>query len=156
METTNKETIAILNDLIKINNDRTEGYQKAIEELKDDPSDLKALFHQYASESASNAVKLESIVTQLGGEAADGTMLSGKIYRAWMDVKSAFSGHDQLSELRACEFGEDAALKAYKAALEADSDISDDIFEIIQDQQAVIKDAHDTIKARRDLLAAAK
>lgn len=35
METT-KETIEILQDLIRINNDRITGYERAIEELKDE------------------------------------------------------------------------------------------------------------------------
>ena len=34
----------LLNDLIMINNDRMVGYQKAMEELKSEDSDLKLLF----------------------------------------------------------------------------------------------------------------
>ena len=37
---------SILNDLIRINNDRVVGYEKAIEELKDDDTDLKTLFQR--------------------------------------------------------------------------------------------------------------
>ena len=40
-----------LNDLIQINNDRVAGYEKAIEELQPEDSDLKALFVKMIGES---------------------------------------------------------------------------------------------------------
>ena len=49
MATTNQELANVLDDLIEINNDRIEGYEKAIKET-DDP-DLKALFIDMASRS---------------------------------------------------------------------------------------------------------
>ena len=36
----------------------------------------------------------------------------GKIYSAWMDVKSAFTCKNRVSILASCEFGEDQAQKA--------------------------------------------
>ena len=42
--TTTNETIEVLNDLVAINNDRIEGYEKAIQEAKESDSDLKSLF----------------------------------------------------------------------------------------------------------------
>ena len=47
--------------------------------------------------------------------------ISGKIYRTWMDVKAAFARKERLSVLEACEFGEDAAQRAYEAALASDA-----------------------------------
>ena len=46
-----EKQIGIVNDLIRINNDRVEGYEKAIDELKDEDADLKTLFSRYVSES---------------------------------------------------------------------------------------------------------
>src|SRR5688572_26231316 len=98
----------ILNDLIRINHDRVVGYEKAIEELKPEDADLKALFQRYITESRQYAQELTQEVTRLGGNPADGTTNSGKIYRVWMDLKSAISGKDRKTILDNCEFGEDA------------------------------------------------
>jgi len=54
----------------------------------------------------------------MGGTLAQGTTASGKIYRAWMDVKAVFTGHDRETILSNCEAGEDAAQRAYTSALE--------------------------------------
>ncbi len=40
------ESAEILNDLVKINNDRIEGYEKAIANLNDEDQDLKSLFYR--------------------------------------------------------------------------------------------------------------
>ena len=37
----------VLNDLVKINNDRVEGYKKAIENLEADDADLKIVFQEF-------------------------------------------------------------------------------------------------------------
>ena len=148
MET--KETTAILNDLIQINNDRIEGYERAIKELKDNDHDLKALFVQMIGESHQYKLALASEVAASGEDIDTGTTNSGKIYRVWMDVKSAFTGNDRKSILANCEFGEDAAQKAYKLALE-DDDVPAFINSLIADQKESLKLSHDRIKELRDL-----
>ena len=61
---------SLLNDLIRINNDRIVGYEKAIEELKTGDSDLVTLFQRYNSESRQYITELNHEVTRLGGEPA--------------------------------------------------------------------------------------
>jgi uncharacterized protein (TIGR02284 family) len=78
-------------------------------------------------------------------------MLSGKIYRAWMDVKAFFTGADRKAILDNCEDGEDAALRAYNEALECE-ELTPEQRTIIIRQQATIKISHDKIKAMRDSL----
>jgi uncharacterized protein (TIGR02284 family) len=82
---TGNETIEVLNDLIAINNDRIVGYEKAIEELKDEDADLKTLFSGMIDESRQAKMDLGKEVQVLGGEMEMGTTTSGKIYRGWMD-----------------------------------------------------------------------
>ena len=150
METT-KETITILNDLIEINNDRIIGYEKAIEELKDGDQDLKTLFEGMIDESRKARMALGKEVQGLGGEmkSGDATTNSGKIYKAWMDVKAVFTGHNRHTVLSNCEFGEDAAQKAYKMAL-ADEHLPAYLQEMVQQQKQVFKASHDEVKALRD------
>ena len=140
----------ILNDLIQINNDRVAGYEKAIEELQSEDADLKTLFVKMIGESHTYKMALATEVQALGEEIETGTTNSGKIYRAWMDVKAIFSGHDRKTVLNNCEFGEDAAQKAYKMALEEDG-ISADLRALITEQKASLRTSHDEIKALRDV-----
>jgi len=141
----------ILNDLIQINNDRVAGYEKAIEELQSEDADLKALFVKMIGESHNYKMALATEVQALGEDAETGTTNSGKIYRAWMDVKAIFTGHDRKTILNNCEFGEDAAQRAYKMALEEDG-ISADLRALITEQKASLRTSHDEIKALRDSL----
>lgn len=145
-----KACIEALNDLIKINNDRVEGYQRAIEELPDgQDADLKSLFTNMISESESYKRELEGLVLEYGGETADGTTASGKLYRAWMDVKAVFSGGDRKTVLSNCEAGEDAAQKAYNSALD-DEEVMPRTKELISQQKSSMRTSHDKIKMLRD------
>jgi uncharacterized protein (TIGR02284 family) len=149
--TTNEKLVEVLNDLVQINNDRIEGYQKAAEETKDIDVDLKAIFMKMAEESIKYKTELINEVRKFGGEPVTGTTGLGKIYRVWMDVKATFSGHDRQSVLEACEFGEDAAQKAYRDALESDAEINAGTRQLITSQQASLKTSHDIIKKYRDM-----
>lgn len=136
----------VLNDLIKINNDRIAGYENAIENTRGLDIDLKAVYQQMATQSKKIVQELGSEVVHHGGSVETDTTLAGKVYRVWMDVKATFSGHDRLSSLDACEFGEDAAQKAYKMALESDAEMTADIRKMIMDQQSSLKNSHEIIE----------
>lgn len=148
MQTTTTETVEILNDLVEINNDRIVGYERALGELKDSDADLKALFTSMIDESRKIRIDLAGEVQALGGEFEAGTTTSGKLYRAWMDVKAVFTGHDRHAVLSNCEFGEDAAQKAYKDALQ--EDLPGYIRTSLEAQKSMLRASHDKIKALRD------
>jgi uncharacterized protein (TIGR02284 family) len=146
----------ILNDLIRINHDRVVGYEKAIEELKSEDADLKTLFQRYITESRQFAHELTQEVNRAGGDPAEGTTNSGKIYRVWMDLKAAIAGKDRKAILENCEFGEDAAQKAYDLALNSDTDLEPSLRDLVVRQKATLKVGHDEVKRLRDLQAANK
>jgi uncharacterized protein (TIGR02284 family) len=146
---TSEETIEILNDIIQINNDRIRGYERAIEELKEDNNDLKTLFEVCIDQSRQNRMVLGKEVQAYGGEMTTGTTGRGKIYRAWMDVKAVFAGHDRQAVLENCEFGEDAALKAYETALKKE-DLPEYLKVMLFQQHDLLFKAHQQIKALRD------
>jgi len=149
-----KETekiIEVLNDLIEINNDRIAGYEKAAADIDSDEATLKTLFYQFAEESRDHKTTLADEVLALGGSPDVGkTTDRGKIYRAWMDVRVTFSGNDTVSTLSSCEFGEDAAQRAYAAAIEASENFPNNIQLIISRQKELLKMSHDKIKSTRD------
>lgn len=141
----------VLNDLIQINNDRIEGYKRAVTEADESDNDLKAMFHRMEEESRQYVAELTREVVKLGGEPASGTTVSGKIYRIWMDVKATFTGSDRKTLLSNCESGEDAAQKAYQQALTGDEVLAPDIRLLVANQKASLKVSHDTVKKFRDV-----
>jgi uncharacterized protein (TIGR02284 family) len=148
-----KETIEVLNDLIQINNDRIVGYEKAIKETtQPGDEDLKVLYASMIAESHRIKIALATEVQTMGADVEQGTTTSGKIYRAWMDVKAVFGGHDRHAVLANCEAGEDAAQRAYRMALEHEA-LPAYIRELLVQQQQSLKESHDEIKALRDQYA---
>jgi uncharacterized protein (TIGR02284 family) len=148
---TNEKVIEVLNDLIEINNDRVEGYERAVREADSIDVDLQAIFNSMASDSRKYAAELSNEVARLGGESATGTTVKGKVYRVWMDVKKAFTTNDRQAILESCEFGEDAAQQAYSEALSSDAIMSSDVRNLITEQQTSLRTAHNLIKKYRDV-----
>jgi uncharacterized protein (TIGR02284 family) len=148
METTT-ETIEILNDLVQINNDRITGYERALKEDNAKDSDLRNIFFRMIDESRKIRMALANEVHAFGGELEMGSTNSGKIYRAWMDVKAVFTGHNSHTVLANCEAGEDAAQKAYRTALES-KELPAYIRDLITAQQMELKESHNRIKTLRD------
>ena len=146
----NENVIEVLNDLILINNDRVDGYAKAIGEVRGKDQTLDDLFEKMAMQSRHYKAALTEEVSVLGGKpVTDGTTNSGKVYRVWMDIKAAFSINDATSSLEQCEYGEDAAQKAYHEALDIKG-MPAFLHELILKQQMELKESHDLIKVKRD------
>jgi len=147
----NKKAIDALNTLVEINNDRIEGYETAGRETNE--ADLKVLFTKLAETSQDCRIELEREVELLGGTPAKGTKVSGKFFRAWMDVKAAITGKDRKAILESCEYGEDHALKTYESVLEDDSDeLTSEQISLIESQYDLLKADHDAVRALRDSL----
>jgi len=146
-----QNSIEVLNTLITINNDRIEGYETASKETEE--KDLENLFTEFISHSQKCKQELVTEVVKLGGEVEEGTLLSGKFFRVWMDVKAALTGKDRKAILNSCEYGEDVAVDTYKKALSNNlDDISSEQKTMLTAQQAHIKADHDKVKAMRDAL----
>ncbi|MGN7820824.1 PA2169 family four-helix-bundle protein [Chitinophaga sp. 22536] len=149
---TNTATVETLNDLIGINNDRISGYEKALKDNKGKDADLRALFTHMIDESRTMRNTLGKEVQGLGGEMETGTTTGGKLYRAWMELKSVFGGHDRHTILSDCETEEDAAMRAYTQALQEEH-LPAYLRELLTQQRSVLKTEHDKIKKMRDAQA---
>jgi len=150
----NQKSIDVLNTLIEINNDRIEGYETASRETEE--PELKNLFAQLAQTSHECRAELAEEVEELDGTPAEGTKVSGKFFRVWMDVKVALTDKDRKAILDSCEYGEDAAVNTYKKVLENNAeDLAFDHFSIVEQQYKLIKADHDTVKSLRDSLVEA-
>ncbi|WP_244228198.1 DUF892 family protein [Mucilaginibacter kameinonensis] len=149
MENTEK-ALDVINDMIKINNDRAAGFEKAGKDLNEDESGLITVFNKLSEESRENVAELTGLAQQFGEDAAEGTSTSGDLHRAWIDIKSAFTGNDLNAILNECERGEDAAKTAYKNALDPENELSPELEQVLFAQQRLIVDGHDLIKSLRD------
>lgn len=146
----NEKTAEVLNDLIEINYDRVRGYEKAADETNAKDADLRSLFTDFANESRRYANELSTLVRSLGAEPSTDSTKRGKVYRAWMDVKAVITGSDRKGILGSCEYGEDAAQRAYDQALNSDAEIPADIRQVIMEQKTNLKKGHDRVKKMRD------
>lgn len=145
-----EKTIGVLNSLVEINNDRIEGYKTASKET--DEQDLKILFGRFVQTSQKYNWELVSEIRELGGSPTEGTKISGKFFRAWMDVKAALTGKDRKAILNSCEYGEDVAVGAYKKVLEDTEHLSPRLQTLVTAQHSTIRADHDTVKSMRDAL----
>ncbi len=148
----NEKTIEVLNTLIIINNDRMEGYQTASKETEE--IELKSLFARFISTSEKCKQELISEVNMLGGVVAEGTMVTGKFFRVWMDVKSAITGKDRQTILSSCEYGEDVAKETYEDALENHSEhLNAAQQSLITSQKQLLQSDRNHLKMLSDALA---
>jgi uncharacterized protein (TIGR02284 family) len=148
----NDKTVDVLNKLLEINNDRVEGYETALKET--DESELKTLFAQLARTSSKFVTELTDEIRSMDGKPVEGTMISGKFFRAWMDVKAALTGKDRKAILSSCEFGEDRAVDAYEKVLKDDLDnLGTTQQDLIRAQFALIKADHDKVRYLRDSIS---
>ncbi len=143
-----ESTTDLLNDLIIINNDRAEGYESAAVEAKD--LALTGLFEAMARDSRKFASELSLEVTLSGDEATTGTSTAGKIYRAWMDIKSKITKGDRVAILNSCEEGENVAIEAYEKALVSKTKISEELASKLVEQKKLIAEGLQTIIKLRD------
>jgi uncharacterized protein (TIGR02284 family) len=147
--TVSEKQAQVLNDLVLINNDRVVGYEKAMEELKKEDSDLKLLFQEKVNQSKGYKTELSSEIAKTGHKVEKGTTNAGKIYRVWMDVKAFFGGSERKVILDNCEDGEDAALVAYNDALSTEG-LTTEVRSLLTNHLAELRISHDRIKALRD------
>jgi uncharacterized protein (TIGR02284 family) len=153
METlTSKEAAGVLEDLIKINNDRIEGYEKALKDLKPEDNDLRLLFLKGIDQSREIRMRLGRELQTFCGTIPSGTSASGAIHRAWLEVKATFTGHGRHAILASCESGEDAAQKAYESALGSEH-LPEYLSTVVFEEKQDLKSFHDEIKALRDKCA---
>lgn len=140
-----QKTIDDLNFLIAVNADRIEQFQTA----KDDAPfpRLRQLFQQIALESAGHIAQLTGCIRAEGGEVEQGTTLSGKLHKLWVDVKATVSGRDATAILEAIRCAEKATLEAYDRILrESHHDLPEPVFELVEHQRRTIVESCQTVE----------
>jgi uncharacterized protein (TIGR02284 family) len=132
------EVISTLNNLIETCRDGQEGFRAAAEGVKG--AELRELFHSYAHQRAGFVGALQDEVRRLGGEPEQEGSLVASLHRGWMGLRAALEGGDDRAVASECERGEEAAMGAYRAALNRDLPAS--VRAMVERQFAEVKEAH--------------
>ena len=140
----------ILQMLIETCRDGETGYLHAASVARD--SGLKSYFQQQSLERARFRVELTDAIKRLGEPDPDTSGSSAAVlHRAWFELKDDFGGGDH-TLLESVEKGEDSAKNAYESALE--TKLPAGIHDLVRNQYASVKSAHDRVRRRRDEKAA--
>ncbi|SEK83215.1 conserved hypothetical protein [Chitinophaga rupis] len=148
------DLVSTLNDLVRVNNDRSAGYATAAGQT-DEPG-LQHIFQSMADQSREYAFELNRLLKDMGSEEEVDTSLGGDLYRTWMDLKADFTANSDTSILASCEYGEDVTLRVYNMALTNEIEIPQHVLDVITRQYGELKLSHDRIKKHRDLNKAIK
>ena len=145
----NEKTLAILEKLIAVCQDGTDGFQLASEEVKS--SELQSLFLGYSLQRLRLSRDLETAASALGSAVPAGSA-GGKAGRTWMMPVDAVNPRDEQAVLSECGRGEDAAMAAYAMALE-EPELPPAVRAMIAAQAAELKAMHSEIHSRRTRFA---
>lgn len=144
------QTLHVLNDLIRIQFDRTAGYEKASgEQLTPEPG-IRNIFYRLSTESRSCINNLHAEVIRLGASPVTHKTITGKIYLYWLNGKHSFEGAETPDRIANCMSAETAAQKAYQQALE--QPLPADIFRLVEYQLWGLERAHQSLSECQHLL----
>jgi uncharacterized protein (TIGR02284 family) len=139
--------IAALSTLAQASRDGAKGFDACARDAKS--RSLTSMFEASAARCSNGAAELEAEIRKLGGRPAATGGVVGTPRQTWVDIISSLTSLDENAVLEECERGEDAAMRAYEAALEEDLPLN--IERIIRRQYASVKENHYRIRAVRSL-----
>ena len=141
----NEDVIAALNDLIETCKDAEQGFRTAAERAsKDWDPDFRTLLNVLAQQRARFAAELQNEVLRRGGDPAKSGHVSAGFQRGWMNLNLALAGNSEASVIAECESSEQSAMRNYEAVLK--TSLPSDLFAIVEDQYAKIKEAHKRLR----------
>ncbi len=151
MEQTAYNSTPLINRLIEINNDRIEGYETAIALLPNKEAlGIRQILEDLREQSLAFKNELSPLVVQSGGEPTENTRDSGKLFRAWMTLKSTLSSHTVASILDSCDQGEQEFSEAYRHVLEDSTGAPLDLVTVIERQSNLQQETYNTFKEWKD------
>ena len=151
----NEKLIGLLNDLIRINNDRFEGYKNLLTAKISLDKDVRLLVYNMADQSRANTTALLSEVIRLRTAEATGASFSAAIYRPAMGLAKPFTARDSQAILEACKMREEIVQKSYYDVICMAEEIPDRILNVVSDQKRELKRAANMISVFRHVPRAA-
>jgi len=149
METKNRKLVDQLEEILEKNRDAQKGYAKAAENA--DSANLQSYFNQKSRErSTFNEALKRELVTSYDEIDDDGSF-TGTMHRAWMDVKSFFSGNNDEAMLEEAIKGDKAAVNEYEEVLREEA-LPISVANIIREQLVKIRTDLNQVKSMEDLV----
>lgn len=145
----NEKLIGLLNDLIRINNDRYEGYSSLLSRKVILDKDVWMLVYNLASQSRVNASNLIAEVIKLRTATATGASVSCGIYIQTLGLKNYIPAGDRQAILESCRHREEVVQKAYYDSLSLGLEMPDSIAALITDQKREMKISSGLLKANQ-------
>ena len=150
METKNRTLVNQLEEILEKNRDAQKGYAKAAENAKD--QNLKAYFQNKSGERGTfNQILNKELVASYDEIDNDGSF-TGSLHRAWMDVKSFFTGDNDESMLEEAIRGDKAAVEEYEEVLN-DKLLPSNVALVIREQLVKIRTDLNKVKSIEDLVS---
>ncbi len=142
----------VTKDLIETLEDGKDGFARAADKLAEsERPDLSGKMRGFSDQRARFSAELEQMAATYGDDIDEDGSIAGAVHRGWMAVKDAIAGSDPAGVLDAAEQGEDHAVAEYRDALS--KDISPNLRAVIERQFAEVQQAHDEVKALRNVPA---
>ena len=104
-------------------------------------ADLKELFSELSMQRQQFAGEPQTLVLGLGEETQTSGTFGGALHHGWMDLKAAITNGDEHTILVECVRGENAAVAAYRDALEHD-ELPSNVRYAIKRQYMGVRAAH--------------
>jgi uncharacterized protein (TIGR02284 family) len=140
-----KKIVEVLNDLIRIENDRLSGYQSALESTYVEPH-LNTVISNCIQEGIQYKTRLVDKIRQIAGNKLQDTAIPGKLYGVWTDLKVKFSNSNRKSVISSCQYNEVIALHVSNAAVNS-MELGPEICSLIQEQEKMLKRNMDVMKS---------
>jgi uncharacterized protein (TIGR02284 family) len=136
------DLIATLNELIATSKDGEEGFRACADNVKN--AVLRTFFAEKAERCREGAVQLQAIVREMGGAPARRGSMTGAAHRFRITLRGTLSGVDDHAILSECERGEEAAVRAYRDAL--NQPLPGDVRRVVDRQFAEVKRNRDRVR----------
>ncbi len=147
-EEIHKKLVNNLQELLAKNYDAEKGFKKAISDAKDPK--LKDFLKNQVVRRNHFATEIDKEIRLLNEHPIEKGNSSGNLHRAWMDLVSTFSRHNDETILEECVRGEKAAEKEYEHKLEK-CHFPPHIEDILRNQLQEIKDNISKVKSLENL-----
>jgi len=147
-EQSHKEHAEALQVLLQKNFDAEKGFKKAITKTENDS--LKEFLKRQAVKHNRFATELDKEIRSLNEHPKEEGSFTGKLSRAWMDIKVAVSGDHDEAILEECVRGEKDSAKEYEEALDENT-FPPHLDEVLKKQLSDIKTMITEVKTMEDL-----
>ncbi|MCF4101542.1 PA2169 family four-helix-bundle protein [Gillisia sp. M10.2A] len=137
-----------LQGLLEKNYDAEKGFKKAMVETED--LNLKEFLQRQALQRNRFATQLDKEIHSLNAKPKEKGSAIGALHRAWIDVKTAFTGNDDEAILEECIRGEKASVREYEETLKKQK-FPAKITDVLNSQLSEIRTTLSKVKSLEDL-----